>query len=592
MSSWEWDEEERNRVMKFLDYILKATSPIPSPAATTSHSGSDSDSDSSSSLPSSTHSPAASFSSDGGLADHPSLVALEDSVDRITGLSSPLVREILRRLTIKEAARTGVLSTSWKGVWPDAPLGTLRDVDLLADGDWLEMARSNNSLLPSMMKSLAAHRVQIRRAQITNIAFGGHAEELRQLILSLADKQVEDLVLANFPFPYGVPLPAEIFGCPSLQRVVLGLWEFPSSAACLNAFTNVQELVIFHSVVRDADLSALVQHCPVLEILSVVLARVHPSKVEPHCHTLEVSSRSLRVAVDWMSEYREVTVKHTPSLQRLLLHNSSCSRVVRITATPKLEVLGFLDLGKHELWFNGTQITVGMDVTACVEMPSVKVLGVKVDFAQNTEARLLPALLNCFPHLETLHVMSVRAQSSGSIDGGLGAEFWESHCGTECLGFHLRTIVLHGFLGRQNEMDYLRYLVREGSVISTLGLVCEGGLLQRQWALSSTDGTPARIIVEPETAHLSFYALMGPMAVNRDPFKTLAIHVGDNPEHGLEYLPSIFKEANRGTECNAAVESGIESSVSIRLASHTWSFQTATNLSFEDPFCELRDPVA
>lgn len=46
-----------------------------------------------------------------------------------------------------------------------------------------------------------------------------------------------------------------------------------------------------------------------------------------------------------------------------------------------------------------------MNVRARAMIPSLKILAVALQFACNQEAKMLPTLLKCFPHLETLHVL-------------------------------------------------------------------------------------------------------------------------------------------------------------------------------------------
>jgi hypothetical protein len=46
-----------------------------------------------------------------------------------------------------------------------------------------------------------------------------------------------------------------------------------------------------------------------------------------------------------------------------------------------------------------------MNVRARAMVPSLKILAVTLQFACNQEAKMLPTLLKCFPHLEKLHVL-------------------------------------------------------------------------------------------------------------------------------------------------------------------------------------------
>ncbi|OMO76913.1 hypothetical protein CCACVL1_15372 [Corchorus capsularis] len=58
---------------------------------------------------------------------------MEKKVDRISSLPDPLLENVLFKLPIKEAARTGILSKSWKGLWVPHPYISLSDNDLIDD---------------------------------------------------------------------------------------------------------------------------------------------------------------------------------------------------------------------------------------------------------------------------------------------------------------------------------------------------------------------------------------------------------------------------------------------------------------------------
>lgn len=431
------DPSAQERIDRIVPYLISLLPPPFVPAPET-EDGSDDDDH---------FSPTSSDSEASDIAADPNYVpaAPGDGEDHISRLPDALLSSIIFRLPTKEAARTMALSRSWRGVWAATPL-LVEDAHLkAADGP------RQISVVRSISHCVAAYPGPVRGVRVTRVSFYGHEYALRRLVAGLAAKNVEDLILFNCPWPLDMPLPDDILHCASLSRLYLGVWRFPDTAARPPAFANLRELGLFHTVINDGDFDALLAHCPKLEVLSLAMAYHSPSR-------LHVASRSLRVAVEWMSYLDEVVVDDAPCLERLLLKTIADRRPVKIVRAPRLEVLGFLDLQLHVLEIGGIAIRAGMKVRASAMVPSLKILAVAVWFSHEREAKMLPTLLKCFPRLETLHIMSIASESTG-VDG---LEFWESLGSCECLESHLKTVVLHGFLSQNHEPLFLRYVSRKG----------------------------------------------------------------------------------------------------------------------------------
>ncbi|CAO2203928.1 unnamed protein product [Urochloa humidicola] len=384
---------------------------------------------------------------------HPAEIG--DGTDHISRLPDALLCNIVSRLPTQEAARAVVLSTRWRGVWAATPL--LVDDAHLAGAD----GPHDIPVVRAVSRCVAAHPGPIRGVRVTRVSFYHHEYPLRRLLADLAGKGVQDLILFNRPLPLDMPLPEDILRCASLESLYLGMWYFPKiNAAHPPAFHKLRELGLFHCIVRDKEVDALLAHCPKLEILSVVVSYGWPSR-------LRIVSHSLRVAVDWKSTLDEVVVQDTPCLERLIFRTIDTRRPIKIVGAPRLEVLGFLDFNLHELEIGGIAIKAGMNVRARAMVPSLKILAVTVRFACNQEAKMLPTLLKCFPCLETLHVLPVPSEPVNSTHDH---EFWESLCSCECLELHLKTLMVHGCLERDNEIGFLQYVIREGKALKAVCL--------------------------------------------------------------------------------------------------------------------------
>ncbi|KAF8670881.1 hypothetical protein HU200_050146 [Digitaria exilis] len=421
-----------------IDYIFSSISsllPPPFVPAPATAAGDDSD-DERFSLTSSD-----SEASDDGAdppAAHPA--ALGDGVDHISRLPDALLSNIISRLATKEAARTVVLSTRWRGLWAATPL--------LVDDAHLGGADGPNDIPPvrALSRCVTAHPGPVRGVRVTRVSFNSHEYALGRLVADLADKDVQDLILFNRPWPLNMPLPEDILRCASLERLYLGVWQFPKiTSARPPLFHKLRKLGLFHCI---------------LEILSIVMAYGSPSR-------LRIVSRSLKVVMDWNSTLDEVVLQDAPCLERLILQTMDTRRPIKIVGAPRLEVLGFLDLKLHELQIGGIAIKAGMSVRARATVPSLKILAVTVRFARNQEAKMLPTLLKCFPRLEALHVLAIPSES---VNSGHDLEFWESLGSCECLESHLKALMVHGCLVHNNEIGFLQYIIREGKALKAVGV--------------------------------------------------------------------------------------------------------------------------
>ena len=342
----------------------------------------------------------------------PAATPAGEEEDRVGRLPDAILRNIVSRLPTKDAARTAVLSSRWRHLWTSIPL-------VLHDGA--------GGLAPdAAAAALASHPGPVRSARI---AASQDPEAVASVFASLAARGVEDLlVVVNASWPVEWRVPSDVLACAALGRLWIGLCQFPDTSGVAPALLSLQELGIVHSSVPDRDLHAVIPRCPVLETLAFALTQDYPRYVH-------IWSESLRCVVIWKSMLREVHLDDAPNVDRLLVEPiADAATHIKIIKAPNLKILGYFDVGLHQLKIGNTVIKVPfvycvfhltsyaeMDDIHCVILflslkidtkvkPSAMVrtlrtLALKVQFGVEDQVKLVPTLLKCFPCLEALYIM-------------------------------------------------------------------------------------------------------------------------------------------------------------------------------------------
>ncbi|XP_037454068.1 putative F-box protein At1g49610 [Triticum dicoccoides] len=422
-------------------------------------------------LPASPVSPAAHFSA---------ATSSADGEDRISALPDTLLRSVVSRLPVKDAARTGALSHRWRGLWRATPLA-LDDAHLLP------------SPVPAatlVSRVLASHPGPFRAVRIAEIPINESNKEalLPEWLRHLADKGVENLTLVNRPYSFDDPvqLPATLLRCgASLRRLYLGVWLFPSTTDLPpgpDVFPNLQELGICHGTTEESDLDYVLACSPKLETLALISNYFYPDRVR-------IRSRSLRCLLLWHSLADEVAAVSAPNLQRLIIyctHPTEDDRVIKVKIghAPKLAVLGYLDTATHELEIGNTIIKAGVTKvcpTPNTVVPSVKVLALKVRFRVPKEIRTLLCFLRCFPGVETLHIMASDNDTDHYDDPGefkpsdqLKSTFWQAVGPIKCVKSRVQKLVFDQFNGGTNQVEFLKLVLGRAVLLQKVIVLLAG----------------------------------------------------------------------------------------------------------------------
>ncbi|KAM3392327.1 hypothetical protein ACQJBY_013447 [Aegilops geniculata] len=386
------------------------------------------------------------FSDNGRLT---ALAASTDGVDRIRSLPDELLRNIVARLPVKDAARTAVLSTCWRTLWRSTPL-VLSDAHLLPDGHvWPPTRADSPAVTAAVSRILEAHPGPFRCVDLVCSHMNGYLARLARWVQLLAAKGVQDLVLVNRPWPQDVPLPATLFSVSTLTSLYIGFWKLPSTDVLRGAsFPHLVELGICSVEMEHGAIESLVARSPVLEILNIEGCRRELR--------LRLVSQSLRCVQICSSVMENITMVKAPCLERLIFSGRVGRGAfrVRIVDAPKLHTFGFLEPGQV-LEVGKTVIMPGIKASTSTMLTTVKILSLNVRFGVRSDVEMVPTFLRCFPNVERLHIMSKRCdQPTGNH---LTRKFWEESGPIENVVSRIHTMCLREFRGDTGEVGFLEF---------------------------------------------------------------------------------------------------------------------------------------
>lgn len=227
---------------------------------------------------------------------------METSVksDRISNLPWDVLNSILLRLSLRDAARTSLLSRKWRYKWASLSQFIIDDKcfpNPLADkARWGEVRRIFNQVRSN-------HSGPIEKFKLSAYCYPDHSD-LDEWIIFLTVKGIKELILQDFSFIRRFKLPTCLFSCPQLVCLELHgcIVKLPSTFRGFNCLKSLQLTQV--SIVSET-LELLIHSCPDLERLTLLNG--------DHLAILRIHNQNLKyLKID--SEFEDISLESSPFL--------------------------------------------------------------------------------------------------------------------------------------------------------------------------------------------------------------------------------------------------------------------------------------
>ncbi|XP_073145619.1 F-box/FBD/LRR-repeat protein At1g13570-like isoform X2 [Henckelia pumila] len=314
------------------------------------------------------------------------------AMDLISYLPSDIIENILKRLILRDAVRTSVLSREWRYKWATLPALVLKSYSLLK--------LSHNQLNSVVNQILMLHQGPVKELEVEYLDLDS-SHYLHQWFDLLSKDHLQKLFLS---WRFGLKLkeycrlPSNFYSFSQLRYLYLSrcVFRLPSSFKGLNRLVSLK----FENVkIKSNKLSSLISKSPFLECVVIKgtcytfkALRINASKLKKFFFRGFASSVYFLNA-PLLEEVHIVLIgrSYLPLPDKVKQDNFMKS-LAQFSSITKLALKGFLQpMALDGVWQNLT-----------FEMNHLKILGLEISSYELAQIRCAICLLRSAPNLETL----------------------------------------------------------------------------------------------------------------------------------------------------------------------------------------------
>ncbi|XXG59625.1 hypothetical protein AAC387_Pa04g1676 [Persea americana] len=377
---------------------------------------------------------------DDSIINQPEIVIPDEEEDRITQLPNEILHQILSLIPSKTATTTSILSNRWMDLWKSSWAYT---TTLNFGWEFTTTIKTLSLVSCAIDQILQLHKIDT--IDIFRLYFHPRGEflvHIQQWIEFAVGKGVRELDL-DFEQCYDplilaihrrhktldfsvYELPPCLFSCDSLTILKLANCKFKLPLG-FRGFSSLKTLYLSNVRITHDTLDGMLLNCPMLEDLALMDLR--------HSMTMEFSATDLKI--------KSLTLAGCPDVSDLGSLFSKLAHL-QILAICYFKIQDFSELGNENA--PGNLIDLQLEVGDNYGLPGTYALFTNWNFPY-----LKKLTIEWIPH--RFQMSDEMVQPSG------------------CVFCCLKTIMINGFLGREKQMQMVKFLLQKAVVLETMVLV-------------------------------------------------------------------------------------------------------------------------
>lgn len=378
-------------------------------------------------------------------------------MDKISNLPGHIIDKILSQLSLRDAARTSILSSKWRYKWATLPYLVFDNQSVLVSSQDLNAVK--NKLVNIVDHVLLLHSGPIEKFKLSHRDIQG-VSDIDRWILFLSRGSVKEFVLEIWK-GHRFKLPSSLYLCQNLVHLELFncLLKPPPK---FNGFKTLKSLDLQHITMDQNAFDHMVSSCPLLERLTLMNFDGF-TKLKIHApNLLFFDVGGIFESVNFEETYHLAIVSiglYANAGYDYYLSFGSAGNLSKFFAhLPRIQRL---EVQSYFLKYLAAGKVPGRLSTPCMEL---SFLSIRINFNDIDENMAALCLLRSSPNLQELEMLArPEEQSVVAASKDLVGDQNDS-----CLFNQLQIVKVAGISGLKQELNFIKFLLANSPVLEKM----------------------------------------------------------------------------------------------------------------------------
>ncbi|KAF3446264.1 hypothetical protein FNV43_RR11443 [Rhamnella rubrinervis] len=379
---------------------------------------------------------------------------MDMELDRISSLPSHIMEQILSRLPIRDAVRTGILSSKWRYKWAELP-------HLVFDNQCVSFSSQDQAVVKNKLLSIIDHVLLLHFGPIHKFKLSHRdllaVNDIDRWILYLSRSSIKEFVLEIWK-GQRYSMPSCLFSCQNLTHLELFncLLKPPLS---FNGFKSLKTLDLQHITMAQHVFDNMISGCPLLEKLTLMNfdGFTHLNIEAPNLKEFDVGGVFEDVGFKNTFHLAVISVGlYANGLKGALGDSSNLHKFF-----DHLPLLQRLEIQSYFLKYLAVGVVLRNLPKPCVNL---NYLSVRISLNDLEEISTAICLLRSAPNLQELEIL---ARTEERTDMGTVTNFWE-HDYCNCSLTQLKLVKVTGIYGTKTELELINFMLSTSPVLEKM----------------------------------------------------------------------------------------------------------------------------